>query len=176
MSYRLFGRVVLSALFLVPLAIADDTWTVSLLPADIYGQPGQTIGWTYSITNDSSTDWLILDAVSADVFSHATPDSSVFDYPIVPPDTNVTGPLFNLTWDTNAPLYFFNTGTFDLTAEWWDGDPLTTGNYIGPALDGYADYSAEVVPEPASIVLTIPPLLLMAWVFRRQAKVRPARI
>jgi hypothetical protein len=172
MSYRLFGFALLSALFLVPSASAD-TWTVSLLPPDIVGEPGQTVGWTYDITNDSATSWLVLNSVDADVFLHGTPDSSVFDYPIIAPDTDQTGPLFNFTWDTDAPLYFFNTGTFDLSADWWDSDPLTNINAVdlGPALpDATADYSVESVPEPASGLLVVPILLSMAWIVRRKRR------
>lgn len=179
MNQRLLSRLSIGLFLLLPLAKAD-VWTVTLEPSpNISGAPGQTIGWDYQITNDSSTDWLVLNSVSGGVFLNGTPDSSVFDYPIVGPGATVDGPLFNLTWDLSAPIGFMNSGTFDLTADWWSSNPLVdpSATDLGPAADGFADYTATVsgVPEPSSVALAFPPLVLMGWmVWRRRAK--PVRV
>jgi hypothetical protein len=148
-----------------------DTYTFSLLPPDgnLMGPAGSTIGWGYSITNDSTTDWLVTDALNADIVQHAILDLSYFDLPIVAPTSTVsevfdiapvTG-LAALTWDVGAPLGFTNAGNFVLSAEWWNGDPLSGGSFIQDALDETAAYSAtvgapSVTPEPAAVT----PLLI----------------
>jgi hypothetical protein len=39
---------------------AYATPTFTLLPADITGYPGKTVGWGFSITNTSDTDWVVI--------------------------------------------------------------------------------------------------------------------
>jgi len=150
-----------------PVARAD-TFTFSVLPVGgaISGPPGATIGWGYTITNQSATNWLVLTGISADLFSHGTPDSSPFDFPILAPLATASVPynattlsgLFQLTWDSTAPVGFTNTGTFVLSGEFWDNDPLAGGNFVSLGLDQSAAYSATVtpaatVPEPSTLAL-----------------------
>jgi PEP-CTERM motif len=147
-----------------------DSWSFSLLPPDgaISGPAGATIGWGYNITNNSATDWLVLTGLNSDNFQNGTPDSSYFDLPILAPGANLMTPfdatsfsgLFALTWDLDAPVGFVNTGTFVLSAEFWDNDPLAGGNFVATADNESAAYSATVspastVPEPATAFLAL---------------------
>jgi hypothetical protein len=68
--------------------------------------------------------------------------------------------LFGLTWDATAPVGFTNTGTFIVSADFWDNDPFVGGNFVSLGLDQSAAYSATVtpgaaVPEPSSLVLLL---------------------
>jgi hypothetical protein len=155
--------VALAMLAMSPQARADS-WTFSLVPGNgaIYGSPSSTIGWGYTITNQSTTNWLMLTGLSADLFQNGTP-GSLFDFPILPPASTITVAfnfglgtgLYALTWDSTAPIGFTNSGTFVLNAEWWSGDPFAGGNFIVLSNDQSATYSATVtpVPEPASALL-----------------------
>lgn len=156
--------VIAVMLFLCPAALADDVWTISLLPGpDISGPAGSTIGWGFTITNFSSTDSLILDGVSADSFAHATANANVFSFPIVDPNSGfsvtynpgVDG-LYELTWDADAPVGFVNSGTFYLDAHFCD--PADLGCTDTPEQELTLSYSATVsaattVPEPATTLL-----------------------
>jgi hypothetical protein len=62
MGKQLFRLVPIAAAALLLSGVPSfaDTYTFSPVPlsGDIEGAPGSVIGWGYSITNDSSTDWL----------------------------------------------------------------------------------------------------------------------
>ena len=138
-----------------------DTFSFTLLPADVAGPAGSTVGWGYTISNESTTSWLVLTALSAGAFDQGSP-ASLFDFPTLTPEATVSvgfDPvnslgLYGLTWDASAPPGFVNTGFFSLAAEWWDGDPLAGGNFLSDAEESAA-YSATVtgptsIPEPAA--------------------------
>ena len=153
-------------------AFADDL-TLSLLPAsDISGPAGSTIGWGYSITNNT-LNWVETDNLNAGIFLNGTP-ASAFDFPILAPMSVVTEEfssvatgscsappcgLYELTWDSGAPVGFVNSGTFTVSADYFDGDPNDPSSTdLGPAPDMTADYSATVsspgsVPEPSALML-----------------------
>jgi hypothetical protein len=157
------------------------TFTTEPSSGNIEGAPGSTIGWGYSITNESATDWLVTANLAADVFADSTPDASPFDFPIIAPLTTVSVPydlltdsgLFALTLDADAPVGFVNDGTFTLSAQWWTGDPLTTGSFLEDASDETAVYSATVssptsaVPEPQACLL-LPSAMLAVLVIRKR--------
>ena len=146
-------------------ANAQGAYTFSVLPAggSIAGPANSTIGWGYSITNPSATQWLVITGLSAGTFVNGSPDSSYFDFPVIPPSTTVTVPfsstahagLYGLVWDSAAPSGFVNTGTFTLVAEWWTGDPLGGGTFSTDAPDQNAAYSATAgagsTPTPTSV-------------------------
>jgi hypothetical protein len=163
----LLGLITLG-LFSCPAARADS-WTISLLTGgDISGAPGSTIGWGFTITNQSDST-LFLDSLSADVFQFATPNAAIFGLPMVDPNSTLTidyvpgtDGLYELTWDAAAPIGFVNSGTFLLTAEWCDA----TGCAGAP--DQSVAYSATVtapvgVPEPASLLLLAAGLTASVW-------------
>ncbi|HYR85429.1 MAG TPA: hypothetical protein VE422_15185 [Terriglobia bacterium] len=145
-----------------------DPFTFDTLPAsgDVAGPAGSTAGWGYSVTNTSLTDWLVLTSVTAGAFLNGTP-ASLFDFPIVAPGTTATVAfdvlagfgLYQLTWDPTAPAGFVNSGTFVLSAEWWNGDPGTNGSFLTLADDQSAPYTATVtapvtaLPAPSTLLL-----------------------
>jgi hypothetical protein len=144
------------------------TFSVSLLPAGgaIAGEAGSTIGWGYTITNEDTDNWLEIFSLDADGFQFATPDSSIFDFPILAPGATATiaynaatfAGLFQLTWDAAAPVGFVNAGTFVLLGQFYDGDPFGGGNLLDATFQQVASYSATVsptapVPEPGTLLL-----------------------
>lgn len=162
-----------AVLLIVAPCVRADSWTFSLDPPGgaISGVAGSTIGWGYTITNQSATNWLVLAGLSAGSFANATPDASLFTFPIIAPGATfavVYNPitlegLFQIMWDANAPVGFTNIGVFVLSAEFWDADPLAqaNANFVSLALDQSAGYSATVaappttpIPEPATLLLT----------------------
>lgn len=182
---RLSAQCLLGALVLLWTASAHaiSDWSFTLLPPDgaISGPPGSTIGWGYSITNPDPFDWLVLAGISADPFLHASPNSGVFDFPIVGPSTgasvaylpSVAG-LYELTWDATAPVGFINSGTFVLTADWYDGDPFAGGTFLETG-ERRASYSATVaaaaVPEPSALLLLAVGMVALG-IFRRATWLR----
>jgi hypothetical protein len=62
-----------------------DSFTFDTLPAsaDVAGPAGSTVGWGYAITNSALNDWLLMTGLSAGSFLNGTPDSSLFDFPIL---------------------------------------------------------------------------------------------
>src|SRR5215475_12450106 len=105
-----------------------DSFTLDTVPSGgtISGSAGSTIGWGYSITNQSQTNWLVTSILNSDLFLNGRP-VSIFDFPLVAPGQTVSMAfdplnnlgLFELKWDTAAPVGFLNTGSFVLGAEWW---------------------------------------------------------
>src|SRR5579871_3332889 len=165
MTTRIFQLLLLTAAAAV-VCVADPSFTFSTVPlsGDISGSPGQTIGWGYSITNNDSTDYLVLTNLDAGTFLNGSA-AGLFDFPILAPGQTVTESfdaalsqgLYELTWDPGAPDGFENSGQFTVTADWYDGDPFGTGSPIDGLTGVMASqpYSATVVaakvaaPEPS---------------------------
>lgn len=169
-----------------------DSFTFSLLPAGgaVSGAPGSTVGWGYTITNQSTTNWLALTSISADPFLHGTPDASIFSFPVLAPmatlaltfDPVAGAGLFQLFWDTTAPVGFVNSGTFILSGEFYDADPLAGGIFVALAPDQSALYSVTVtpsavtpVPEPSSVLLMASGLFALRRRFRRHVPAQKKR-
>jgi len=155
-----------------PFAAASPlSFTFETLPVggSIDGTAGSTIGWGYTLSNPSATDWLITLDLQADSFFDGTAQSLFFDPPILAPGASVTvaydalslSGLYELTWDLTAPVGAVNTGTFVVTAEWWDGDPFDGGTFIDFAPDATAAYSASVTAPPATDPVPEPSALLL---------------
>jgi hypothetical protein len=171
---KYLSKTVTVGMLLLTLGIASakaDSFTFDLLPNTglVSGPAGSTVGWGFSITNLSTTDWLVTTGLNADLFQHGTP-LALFDplfspIALAPGSTDtvafdaVSGSgLYQLTWDANAPIGFTNTGNFILSASFYDSDPSTGGNFMGLAPDQSAAYSATVagasgVPEPSTLLL-----------------------
>lgn len=146
-------------------AMAADIFTFSPLPVDgkIAGAPGSTIGWGYTIHNESGTHWLVTTGLNAGAFVNATPNA-IFDFPDLAPgatatvafDAAIPAGLYELTWNSSAPLGFTNAGDFVLSAAWWSGDPSAGGSFFSAAPNGVQPYSATVTtatPEPGTVGL-----------------------
>ena len=175
----------LSIIFALFIAIPcwADSFTFGLLPptGNVVGNPGSTVGWGYSITNTSPSDWLVTTNLNADLFSYGTP-SLLFDFPVVAPGATTAESfdpinrlwLYELIWAISAPSGYVNTGNFTLSAQWWSGNPSNGGSYISNAPDTLVGYSATVTPsdnnapEPASVYLCLIALAIIGLVaFRR---------
>lgn len=158
----------LIVLLFQPFEALADSFDFSVLPSSgsVSGVAGATVGWGYTITNDSTADWLVPTNLGADSFSNGTP-MLLFDFPVVSPSQTVTQSfdsvsligLYEFTWDSGASTGDANDGSFVLNAQWWDADPSGGGNYIADATDQSASYSASLVgspvPEPRGFVLFV---------------------
>ena len=125
---------------------ADDI-ALTLLPlsGDIGGLSGSTVGWGYTITNNTAL-WIQTEAVTSDAFLNGTPNQ-IFDFPAVAPGSFVTLDfslvvtglcsfppcgLYALAWDFSAPVGFVNSGTFIVSSDFYNGDPNNGGTGPGP--------------------------------------------
>lgn len=179
------NSVFIAVLLSVMPAMAAEVYDFNVLPGTtaITGAPGATIGWGYSIHNDSSSLWLVTTDLSAGTFQHATPDL-LFDFPDLAPGATVTVPynpstaagLYAIVWDASAPAGFMNSGNFSVSAEWWSGDPLSGGQFRFAASGSTQPYVASVMssaatPEPGTVVLLSLPLLACFLFGRRRNRV-----
>jgi len=138
------------------------TYTFDVIPpsGNVTGAPGATVGWGYSITNNSSSEHLVTTALNAGSFLFGTP-LSLFDFPIVAPGGNVTENfiattmgLYQETFFSNVPPGSSDTGVFTLSAEFC-GDPTnpSTCSAASNAMAAYdANVSATTVPEPPTLL------------------------
>ncbi len=149
------------------LLLGSDVYTFSTIPGDgnISGAPGATIGWGYSITNESASDWLLATNLNADSFAFGTP-TLLFDFPEVAPGATVTEVfdpigitgLYEDVLNDPVPNGSVDNGDFVLSAQWYNGDPFNGGTLIADAVDTDAAYTATATsksstPEPSSFVL-----------------------
>ena len=146
--------IALVAVFLwVGCPVWADSITFGLLPSDgnVSGPAGSLVGWGYSITNESATDWFFATDLNSDSFSNGTPNM-LFDFPEFAPGANVTEAfdpvngigLYEFQWDPSAPVGYVNSGDFTLSGQSYDGDPFNGGNFIADATDTLSPYSATV--------------------------------
>lgn len=158
-----------------PSRALGDSFTFSTLPVsgNVSGSAGATVGWGYSITNQSSSDWLVTTNLTADSFLNGTP-TLLFDFPFIAPGQTAaesfnpaaSSGLYEVTWDSSAPAGFVNVGNFALSAQWWTGNPIGDGVFIADAPDVNTSYSASVgpataVPEPPGLVLILSATMLL---------------
>jgi hypothetical protein len=188
MKRAISSSMLCAALLLAGALARADSWTFSTIPTDgdVSGPPGSTVGWGYTITNESSTDWLVLTDLVAGNFMNGTPDAFLFDFPVLAPGSTVTEAfnpisdtgLYSLQWNSDAPIGFTDAGNFIASAEFYSGDPLSGGAFVADASNLSAPYSAKVgsggatVPEPSSLYLVVSGMLsiALASVFRRRSR------
>ncbi len=166
----------------VPGLGGDISLSLNPIDGNISGLPGSTVGWGYTVTNNT-VEWIQTLSLSADSFLNGTPNN-IFDFPAVAPMSSVTldfslvatgscpSPpcgLYELTWDATAPGGVVNSGMFTVSSDYFDQNPANPGAVdLGPAPDASAAYSATVsgtaVPEPRTAVLLITCFIgLGAW-------------
>ncbi len=152
-----------------------DSLTFTVIPPDVSGPAGTTVGWGFSVTNLSTSDYLDISGIDSDLFlaTDGTPDASIFPFPNLAPGQTATQlydpvaqlGLFQFTWNSGLPIGTTESGQFQLL-----------GAFCDPAVDQFcaedgsvssvvlatADYSATVspsgvapVPEPGSVGLLL---------------------
>jgi hypothetical protein len=146
--------------------MAAEVYTFNIsTPATATDSSGFAVnGWGYSIANQSDSLWLVLTNLNADPVQYADP-ATLFDFPILAPGQSAMQPydqltqagLYQITWHTDAPSGFVNSGSFAVMAEWWNGDPLVGGSFVSSAPSLSQSYSASPtgVPEPGTGVLIV---------------------
>ena len=161
------------------LSAAQAQWSVEATPnaGNIEAPAGDWLGWGYSISNDDPTNWLLLDGLSVDALEFVADVATPFDFPALAPGQTVSvaylppdAGLFAMRWADDVPVGFVNFGSFEFTAQWWDGDPFDGGQFTGLAPTLLADFSASVsapIPEPAAAWLLL--LGLGGIVLRRRS-------
>jgi hypothetical protein len=168
-SRRLFGIVIFAILFAT--TTYADTFTFSTIPGsgNLSAAAGSTVGWGYSVTNNSLNQWLVFTSLGTDAsFANGTANGDVFNFPIVAPLSTLTqaydgtNGLYEFKWNAVAPAASSNSGNFVLGAEWWSGDPFSPnapGNFLSAIPAFIAPYSVTVaascectpVPESSSL-------------------------
>jgi hypothetical protein len=189
---RIFLGVVVAAAFAFAApAVRGDSLTFTVLPADISGSPGETIGWGYSITNNSATDFLDIAYIDGSVFTIGSADSTpfAFSFITIAPGTTETQAyvydpvfplgLFEVAIDLNATIGAMDSGLFGLYGAFCAPSDPTCAEKVNdttPTLLATGDYSATVVspggtvvPEPSSMLLLLSGLGGVAlWFAHRQ--------
>lgn len=157
------------------------TLDFTLLPAHggLRGEPGQTVGWGYTLTNNSTDQWLVPTALNSDPFLFGVP-MPLFDFPVLTPGSSVTvgfdgvelTGLYQVSIASGAPLGFVEQGMFRLSAEWWSGDPVEAGQLLSQAEDLYRPWSLTLrpVPEPAYLLPMCVILPALHWIRRKRLR------
>jgi hypothetical protein len=153
-----------------------DSLTFTVIPADVSGPAGTTVGWGFSITNTStSADYLDLSGIDSDLFASAngTPDASIFPFPNLAPGQTATQlydpvdnlGLFQFTWNSSVPVGTTESGQFRLMGAFCDPTVdqfCAEDGSVASFVLASADYSATVspsgvvtTPEPSSVCLLL---------------------
>jgi PEP-CTERM motif len=155
-------------LLMMGAAAHAESITLSTLPASgaVSGTPGSTVGWGYTLTNNSAANFFISESIDSSLFlsANGTPDASIFDFPTLAPlqtvslaydPLNLLG-LFQFTWNTNVPVGTTETGNFMVFGQFCS-DP-TNLSTCGNVVTGSASFTATVtspvaaVPEPSTFL------------------------
>jgi hypothetical protein len=164
-------------------ARADGAYSFTTLPnpGPVSGLPGDTIGWGYSITNSSTTDYLVtLDVNEDSVLDSLGTVTAIFDLPIVAPISTVNESydpvnmfgLIEVTLNPNLAPGTIATGSVYMDAEFCD----VTLTICSDVVTESAAYSLTVgsspstgVPEPSSMLMLLSGLCgIGIWLAHRQ--------
>jgi hypothetical protein len=162
-SLQLFAAAVL-------LAASLPAATLTLTPDTVSGASGSTVGWSYSLDNDTA-NWIVINSVVSSGFNPAFGAFSEFaatNFNVVAPGT-----VFSEAFDPTlllglgkfdiapgATVGDFSTGSFLVGFDTYSSDPLADGG-VG-FIDGRGIFeisfarvdAIEQVPEPATVALT----------------------
>jgi hypothetical protein len=174
----------ISLILTAPSARADgDSLTFTLVPADVSGPAGTTVGWGFTITNTSTTtDYLDISGIDSDLFAstNGTPDASIFPFPNLAPGQSVTQAydpvdglgLFQFTWNPGLAVGTTETGEFRLLGAFCDPSIdqfCAEDDSVTSTVLASAEYSATVtgstgtpIPEPSAGLLLTSGLLGIA--------------
>ena len=171
-----FSLIIMMSASLLPAA----TFSFELLPGGgaIQGNAGSSIGWGYSLANESPDEWLLTTSLNSDPFVSATP-TILFNFPILPPGATVVQPydsiagtgLVELLLSSYSGNSVINSGQFEIEAQWWSGNPFAGGAYLAdatPALQAYQAI-ATATPEPSSTAMVVIGLAALSIVFVKRS-------
>jgi hypothetical protein len=143
----------------------------------VRGEPEEVVGWGYTLTNHSTSWWLLPTALNSDPFLYGLP-MQLFDFPVLTPGSSVIVPfdpaeqtgLYQVSIDRNAPLGFSERGMFRLSAEWWTGDPVEGGQLLNQAEDVSLRWNLQIsrVPEPSYLLPLCITLPVLEWIRRKR--------
>jgi hypothetical protein len=182
--------IALAVLLATQAARADSlSFTTLPNPGNVSGTAGSTVGWGYSITNDSASDYLDISAIDSDLFAatDGIPDASIFTFPNLAPGQTISQAydpadalgLFQFTWNAGLPAGTTEAGQFTLYGAFCDPSVdffcAEDGTVLSTALASAA-YSATVipssstpVPEPSSFLLLFSGLCGIGLLTRRSS-------
>ena len=161
------STTLLAALLVLLAAVPGRALTINLTPGgSISAAPGATIGWGYSLLNESLTDWVVLNASSlngAESFGTYT-DFIQYNYVTLAPGGNFSQ-VFNNTAQTGVGSFAIDTmalsgwtdsGSLELFYFRYANDPSGGGSFLGSAMASAAmdvTVTDAPVPEPATMML-----------------------
>lgn len=140
-----------------------DSVTFLAVPGAVSGPAGSTVGWGYSITNNSSTDYLDITSIDSDLFLAAdgTADASIFNFPNLAPGQTVVQAydptdslgLFQFAWNAGVPAGTTETGVFTLYGAFCaPTDPFCADDLsVASTALGSTPYSATVAANSSTL-------------------------
>ncbi len=176
------------ALLVLSTTLSAQALVLDLSPANggVNGYAGATVGWGYTVTNDSS-DWVVL---TASDFSPLPSWGSYEDFFL----TNLTKYVqlapagnsgdswtesFNAQAQTGVGSFYIDnqanigataTGNITVSYDRYDGDPSNGGNQIGAyTVPVAASVTVDAVPEPSTFLLLGGGLVGFFWVRRKSS-------
>ncbi len=158
--------------------------TLTLTPATISGAPGSTVGWSYSLVNDTA-NWIVINSVVDSGFNPAFGTFTEFaatNFNVVAPNT-IFSEAFSLPllqgfgrFDIapGATAGTFSSGSFQVGYDTYSSDPNLNGGLdfisgLNTFQISFARVDASApVPEPATVALTGAALVALLS-FRRRS-------
>lgn len=156
----------LVCIFVLATSISAQALTLTLNPVggSISGVPGSTVGWGYTVTNDSAIDWVTIGGGSnfstLETWVTNYQDFTQFNFQVLAPGASftqvydallLTG-IGSIDIDSLATPGWVASGTIDFYYNLFNGDPNSGGIDLGVQLI-QADADVTATPEPGTIML-----------------------